>query len=211
VKEFRRAEKAHRETPCGCCGGRAEKCPTKSLFETPPAYQGSRPPTNSTLKRARQTHNMRDIHSVTFRSSRWVWQGVLSSAVGFGHDKTPAVYPRYQCSNPLQSGPHVHAAAKWLRIFTMRTFRAGVFPRSRVRGQERSDLLREQELLAGLGIQLRQKKPNDIEPLFSDSDRPKGPWQFLLRGTCKIPSTVKLPYSLLLPTLDALTMFLLAP
>jgi hypothetical protein len=44
-----------------------------------------------------------------------------------------------------------------------------------MRSQERLDLLREQELLAGLGIQFWWKKSTDMELLASDPDRPKGP------------------------------------
>lgn len=40
--------------------------------------------------------------------------------------------------------------------------------------------------LAGLGIRFWRKKSIDIELLLSDSDRPKGPWHTLLRGTCDV-------------------------
>lgn len=63
------------------------------------------------------------------------------------------------------------------------TSRVGGNPRYRERSQERLGLLRRQELLAGLGIQSRWKKPTDIQLPAGDSDRPQGPWHVLPRGT----------------------------
>jgi hypothetical protein len=48
-------------------------------------------------------------------------------------------------------------------------------PRCWARSQERLDLLRAQELLAGLGIQPQRKKSTDMELLWSFTDRLKGP------------------------------------
>lgn len=81
--------------------------------------------------------------------------------------------------------PNVYRFIATQRITMMkRTSGVGGIPQSRVWSHERLDLLREQELPAGLGIQSLRKKPTDVELPLGSSDRPQGPWHILLRGTC---------------------------
>lgn len=102
----------------------------------------------------------------TLRSAqtRWAWQRVLFQDYGDG----------LHLCNASRIPPTLGVTEMCLH-FEEADLTSRGNPRCWARSQERLDLLREQELLAGLGIQPQRKKSTDMELLWSFTDRLKGP------------------------------------